>query len=68
MPGLTLIILLVIFCIRRCIFPCLEVFAAGLYEEVRRKIAAHEIESVSKFALIQSTKDFSTNSDFSWVM
>ena len=40
-------------------------FTAGLYEEVRRKIAAHEIGStVSKFAIIQSTKDFGTKSDF----
>ena len=65
MPGLALIIPSVIFCFRQCILPCLEVLTAGLYEEVRRKIAEYEIGSaVPKFAIIQFTKNFGTNSDF----
>ena len=62
--GLILITLSVMFCLHHCIFTFLEVFAARSYKDLRRKIAAHEIEPVSKFVMIQSTKDFRTNSDY----
>ena len=36
----------------------IQIFWSWSYEEVREKIATHELEPVSKFAIIQSTKDF----------